>query len=637
MEAVGEFVPDRAPWAGPAVTSRLPRFAAVAGAADAASVAGTNAADAGAGSGAGNGAGNAADAALALLRASAPAAAAEAALFGLAEAADFAGRVEDLSRTVEYFQLIAAAAVDRTRKESAASAPRPAEAGWGAEPAAPGGWLTGWTQDPDAAAGTGPDGGTDGRSDVWTNGRSDGWIDTGSDGCTVTGSDTGSGGGTGLGGGPAVPAAPSAPAALQGGVAADDGFRNATEFLRARLRISAPEARRRLRLAAELLPGRGLAGQPLPAVHGELGAAVAAGDIASHPATIITTALDRVRPFCLPETAAAMEHALTLTAAGNDPDFLARIARRWTEALDQDGAEPNEETLRRVQGAFLRKPRHGLQHLEIFATTEQFEHLATVMNTATNPRTPKGAGTGAGTVAGPAEGADVSAGAEASGVNDDTGAADALDRRSRPQRLLDGLVSGCKAALAAGALPATGGLRPQVMATIDYRDLLQRLRGADGHNQGPGSPDQGAGTPGEGTGTLTFAGPVTASTIRQLACDADIIPVLLGGAGQVLDIGRAARVFPPHLRKALTARDQGCAFPQCTIPAPWCEAHHIDYWSRGGSTGTDNGTLLCSHHHHLIHKEQWTIRMRSGIPWFIPPPHLDPARTPRRNTYFRPD
>ena len=64
----------------------------------------------------GSGAGNAADAALAVLRASAPAAAAEAALFGLAEAADFAGRVEDLSRTVEYFQLIAAAAVDRTRK-----------------------------------------------------------------------------------------------------------------------------------------------------------------------------------------------------------------------------------------------------------------------------------------------------------------------------------------------------------------------------------------------------------------------------------------------------------------------------------------------------------------------------------------
>ena len=82
-----------------------------------------------------------------------------------------------------------------------------------------------------------------------------------------------------------------------------------------------------------------------------------------------------------------MEHALTRTAAENDPDFLARVARNWTDALDQDGAEPTEELLRQLQGAFIRKPRHGLQHLEIFATAEQFEHLLTVMNTATNPRT----------------------------------------------------------------------------------------------------------------------------------------------------------------------------------------------------------------------------------------------------------
>jgi hypothetical protein len=134
---------------------------------------------------------------------------------------------------------------------------------------------------------------------------------------------------------------------------------------------------------------------------------------------------------------------------------------------------------------------------------------------------------------------------------------------------------------------------------------------------------------------LLFTGPVTASTVRKIACDADVIPVLLGGEGRVLDIGRASRVFPPHIRKAITARDQGCSFPQCTIPGTWCEAHHVRYWSRGGSTGTENGTLLCSHHHHLIHKEQWTIQMRSGVPWFIPPPHVDPGQTPRRNRYFR--
>ena len=82
-----------------------------------------------------------------------------------------------------------------------------------------------------------------------------------------------------------------------------------------------------------------------------------------------------------------MEHALTRTATENDPDFLARVARSWTDALDQDGAEPSEELLRQRQGAFIRKPRHRLQHVEIFATAEQYEHLLTVMNTATNPRT----------------------------------------------------------------------------------------------------------------------------------------------------------------------------------------------------------------------------------------------------------
>ncbi|MET1065148.1 MAG: HNH endonuclease signature motif containing protein, partial [Arthrobacter sp.] len=217
--------------------------------------------------------------------------------------------------------------------------------------------------------------------------------------------------------------------------------------------------------------------------------------------------------------------------------------------------------------------------------------------------------------------------------------------RSRPQKLLDGLVGACKAALAAGALPAAGGFRPQVMVTIDYRDLLTRFGNATGDADLPGDSQNGhttTGTPFQPhaplahTGNLLFTGPVTASTIRKIACDADIIPVLLGGEGRILDIGRTSRVFPPHIRKALTARDQGCAFPGCTIPAPWCEAHHITYWSRGGTTGTDNGTLLCSHHHHLIHKEQWTIHIRTGIPWFTPPPHLDPRQTPRRNHYFHP-
>lgn len=99
------------------------------------------------------------------------------------------------------------------------------------------------------------------------------------------------------------------------------------------------------------------------------------------------------------------------------------------------------------------------------------------------------------------------------------------------------------------------------MVTIDYRELLERLGGADADSREPGS----------NAGSLMFTGPITASTVRKIACDADIIPMVLGGEGRILDIGRASRVFPPHIRKGPTARDGGCAFPQGTIPAPWCE------------------------------------------------------------------
>jgi hypothetical protein len=129
---------------------------------------------------------------------------------------------------------------------------------------------------------------------------------------------------------------------------------------------------------------------------------------------------------------------------------------------------------------------------------------------------------------------------------------------------------------------------------------------------------------------------VAAATIRKLACDADVIPVLLGTHGEILDLGRRNRLFTPAQRLALTARDQGCAFPNCTIPAPWCEAHHITYWSQDGPTNVSNGVLLCSHHHHLIHKEQWTIQAGHGTPWFTPPRHIDPAQRPRQNQYFKP-
>ncbi|RJT96945.1 HNH endonuclease [Arthrobacter frigidicola] len=179
--------------------------------------------------------------------------------------------------------------------------------------------------------------------------------------------------------------------------------------------------------------------------------------------------------------------------------------------------------------------------------------------------------------------------------------------------MLEALVGACRAALAGDGLPAAGGHRPQVMVTIDHRTLLGELNRA---------------------GDAVFAGQLPARSIRRLACDADLIPLVLGGKGQVLDLGRAQRLFPPHLRRALVARDKGCAFPGCTIPATWCEAHHITPWEHGGTTTLADGVLLCSHHHHRIHDGSWTVHSRHGIPWFLPPHHLDPEQRPRRNGYW---
>ncbi|MFF1384568.1 DUF222 domain-containing protein [Arthrobacter sp. NPDC058288] len=520
------------------------------------------------------------DRCFALLAALSSTAVTDVAVVGFQEAADFAARVEDISRAAEYLQVVAAGAVDRSRREASAAAAA-ARAGSGSGAAV--GWTTGWGEE---TAVHGPI--------CWATGTHANE--------TVTGQVE-----TATGPGPS----PEPPKSNDPDPAGD-GCRNTTEFLRIRLRIGAGEDRRRLALAEAVLPRAGITGHPQPPERPVLAAAVASGSVGSRSATIITVALDRVRHHAPAETMARMEHTLTRTAAEQDTDFLARVARQLVEAADQDGSEPSEEELRHRQGVFIRKPRRGLHHVEFFATPDQYEPLLTVMNTATNPRTQPGE--------------------------------QHLDRRTRPQQLLDGLVGAAKTTLATGNLPAAGGLRPQVMVTIDYRDLLDRLDRLDQNSDRPNGTGGIPGTTGTGTipgipgtGSFTFTGAVTAATVRKIACDADIIPVLLGSEGRVLDIGRTTRIFPPHIRKALTARDQGCAFPGCTIPAPWCEAHHITYWSHGGTTSTENGTLLCSHHHHLIHKEQWQIQVKTGIPWFIPPPHIDPHQKPQRNNYFRLD
>ncbi len=154
-------------------------------------------------------------------------------------------------------------------------------------------------------------------------------------------------------------------------------------------------------------------------------------------------------------------------------------------------------------------------------------------------------------------------------------------------------------------------------------------------SSGTGSASSGGAGLADGwAGVLDDGGRISVAAARRMACDAGILPVVLGGSGQILDLGRQRRLFTGPLRRALMLRDGGCAFPGCDRPARWCDGHHIRHWADGGTTCLDNAVLLCGYHHRVIHHDEWTVRISpaDGLPEFLPPILLDPSQRPRRNT-----
>jgi hypothetical protein len=97
------------------------------------------------------------------------------------------------------------------------------------------------------------------------------------------------------------------------------------------------------------------------------------------------------------------------------------------------------------------------------------------------------------------------------------------------------------------------------------------------------------------------------TTARRLACDATLIPAVLGSAGEPLDIGRATRIVPAGMRRALVLRDGGCRFPGCDRAPQWTDAHHLTPWAQGSPTRLQNLLLLCRNHHTTVHEGGWRI------------------------------
>ncbi|MBO1768218.1 HNH endonuclease signature motif containing protein [Allobranchiibius sp. GilTou38] len=228
-------------------------------------------------------------------------------------------------------------------------------------------------------------------------------------------------------------------------------------------------------------------------------------------------------------------------------------------------------------------------------------------------------------------------------TEDGTGAPE-RDTRTPAKRRADALVR--LVDTAAGVLDGTAprpvgefGATAKILVTMDYATLYQGLRDAGRLSQHTSEDSGSAPTYLPGIGRTTDGEHLDAGTLRRLACDADLIPAVLGTDSEPLDIGRAKRLFTGGLRTAIIHRDQHCTFPGCDRPPDWCDAnltprssplrsdtsrgprdHHVRPWWAGGETNLGNAALLCARHHTIVHRDLLTATVAaSGVTWDLTP------------------
>jgi hypothetical protein len=308
----------------------------------------------------------------------------------------------------------------------------------------------------------------------------------------------------------------------------------------------------------------------------------------------------------------AAERVLIDEAATRDATELTRAGAHILERLDPDGTERRDErALRREEraahlGRYLSLAEDGIGGVRLSGrgTVEDASLIKQVLGSLAAPETTEPG----------ACGGTPSDRVGACGITDC--AHDGKDPRDHSTRLWDALVEACHQLTHTDVLPESHGTRPQIAVTIDQRHLTETLVGA---------------------GVLVTGESLSASAIRRLACDADLLPLVLGSESQVLDVGRSARLVTHYLWLALVARDKHCAFPGCRRPPVACDAHHVVHWADGGGTSLSNLVLLCRHHHTLIHTTPWEVRINphDQRPEFLPPERLDPLRRPIRRRPLR--
>jgi len=394
------------------------------------------------------------------------------------------------------------------------------------------------------------------------------------------------------------------------------GYANAGVLVSERWRVPRARGAAIAEVGAAITPGRSLLGEPeecaLPAVSSALEPApdAEAGPQATvtlpraaltvDAAAIIVRELRSTARVCGTQAVQAAAELAVEHSSGATLQDVTRIAKTVRTRLDQDGLEPRDDLLRMSERCTVRELPNGMTRFQADLAPE---HAAFVR-------------AGLDALVGAAIRRPTFVDADAEPNTDDAhglpipeGVSIRSTERRRAIALADVFrhTAGCRGA-------ATDLAPVSIVVRLDAATLEHDL------------------------GAATIDGieePVSAGAVRRLAADARIIPMVLGGASQVLDLGVGTRLFSRAQKLALAERDGGCAWSGCTHPPSYTEAHHLRWWSRGGTTDLDNGILLCSFHHHRIHDDHWEIVVRDRVPWFIPPGIIDRNRTPIRGGRLR--
>ena len=410
------------------------------------------------------------------------------------------------------------------------------------------------------------------------------------------------------------------------GLAARSGCRSGVELVQRVTGASGVAVSRRIRLGRATRAAVSITGESLRPVFGQVAAGLEDGVLGVDAASAIVDTLAPALRVTAVEQVRVAEAEVVAGAVAADPsgappwdaDSVRVQATVWQAVQDPDGAAPSERDAER-RGLRLLAPRYGLVPITGMLMPEVAGALAQYAHACTNPRTRELAGPQAGSevaAAGiaAADGGAADGGAGGVGAADggaggdgaaDSGAADGLagsDQRSRPQQLHDVLAAIIGVAARVADAPSVAGNAPTLVVNVNAADLVS----------------------GRGVGFIDGGTPVPITTARHVGCAGAVQRVVVGGNGRIVGIGSPERCFTSAQRRAIAGRDGGCVIPGCHVPVGWCEVHHVvGHAQDPEGTHTDNGVLVCWHHHRTLDTSGWQIRFRDGLPQIKAPPWLD--------------